>query len=210
MLTYQDIDKRKRAFIFELDDVLYPQKDYLLQVYYLFANLLEYTETVPPANDLIVFFKKTYEHHGPNNIFQRAAAVFGINEKYRENFNRLHVHAKLPLKLLLFPSMKKMLHEMISDGKNVYVLTRGNPLMQLNKLKQMEWEGIDQQLKAYFFDDMVLQGYSNPINQLLEDHKLQLKEVLLIGAEKSYNVGDKFGEKLDYMPVSLLLDERIP
>jgi hypothetical protein len=27
-ITYSDIDPRKKAFIFELDDVLYPEKDY--------------------------------------------------------------------------------------------------------------------------------------------------------------------------------------
>ena len=44
MFTYTDIDARKKAFVFELDNVLYPEKDYLLQVYYLFASFLEYSE----------------------------------------------------------------------------------------------------------------------------------------------------------------------
>jgi len=39
-MNYKDIDKRKKAFIFELDNVLYPEKDYLYQVYYLFASML--------------------------------------------------------------------------------------------------------------------------------------------------------------------------
>jgi len=43
-MKYADIDKRKKAFIFELDNVIYPEKDYLYQVYYIFASLLEYTE----------------------------------------------------------------------------------------------------------------------------------------------------------------------
>ncbi|RYY34080.1 MAG: haloacid dehalogenase, partial [Sphingobacteriaceae bacterium] len=36
-MKYSDIDPRKQAFVFELDNVLYPEKDYLFQVYYLFA-----------------------------------------------------------------------------------------------------------------------------------------------------------------------------
>ena len=35
--SYNDVDPRKKAFIFELDNVLYPEKDYIYQVYYLFA-----------------------------------------------------------------------------------------------------------------------------------------------------------------------------
>ena len=38
MLKYKDLDDRIKAFVFELDDVIYPEKDYLLQVYYLFSN----------------------------------------------------------------------------------------------------------------------------------------------------------------------------
>ena len=41
MIKYSEIDPRKDAFIFELDDVLYPEKDYLYQIYYLFTAFLE-------------------------------------------------------------------------------------------------------------------------------------------------------------------------
>ena len=37
-MKYSDIDPRKAAFIFEMDNVLYPEKDYLYQVYYLFKR----------------------------------------------------------------------------------------------------------------------------------------------------------------------------
>ena len=40
-MKYTDIDKRKQAFVFELDNVIYPEKDYLFQVYYLFASAIE-------------------------------------------------------------------------------------------------------------------------------------------------------------------------
>ena len=45
-MKYTDIDPRKTAFIFELDNVLYPEKDYLFQAYYLFAGYLEYLDLI--------------------------------------------------------------------------------------------------------------------------------------------------------------------
>lgn len=39
-----ELVKDKQIVIFELDNVLYPEKDYLLQVYYLFAQFIEYSE----------------------------------------------------------------------------------------------------------------------------------------------------------------------
>ncbi|HWV75096.1 MAG TPA: HAD family hydrolase [Pseudosphingobacterium sp.] len=207
MLTYKDLDKTKKAFIFELDDVLYPQKDYLLQVYYLFATLLEYTETVPPANELISFFKKAYEHHGADKIFQRAASAFAIDQKYLENFNRVHVNAKLPLKLLLFEEMKELLLQVVNDNKQVFVLTKGNPLMQLNKIKQIEWGELGQKIKVYFYDELFLQGYKHPLTFLLQENGLRPKDVVIFNRPNECQYQENDGQ-IDCISVDLLLTSK--
>ena len=63
MLKYTDIAPGKTAFVFELDNVLYPEKDYLYQVYYLFAGFLEYTELLD-AKVLVSLMVKTFEEEG--------------------------------------------------------------------------------------------------------------------------------------------------
>ena len=45
-MKYQEHINTKQAFVFGLDDVLYPVKDYQLQVYYLFAQFIEYGEQI--------------------------------------------------------------------------------------------------------------------------------------------------------------------
>ena len=179
MLTYVDIDVTKKAVIFELDDVLFPKKDYLLQVYYLFANLLEYTETVPPAKDLTDFLKTAYEHYGEEGLFERAAEVFGIDHKYKENFDRLHVTAQLPLKLLLYKPMLDLMQALKEQGKLLLVLTEGNPAMQLNKMRHVEWNGLDKMLKVYFHEELLARQLE-PLDFLLKDNELQTKDVLYI------------------------------
>jgi len=204
MLTYSDLDPNKKAFIFELDDVLYPQQDYLLQVYYLFANFLEYTETSPPASDLINFLKDTYLLAGQDGIFHKAAEKFGIDKKYEENFNRLHVSAQLPLKLLLYPSVLDLLKSIVKDHKSIFILTKGNPLMQLNKLKYMEWEGLDKELKVYFHDEIKLVSDEEPLDYLINDNSLVVKEIIMIGNSKEEQLIAKSRE-VDYLDISFLL-----
>jgi len=190
MLTYTELDSTKEAFVFELDNVLYPERDYLLQVYYLFANFLEYTETVPPAADLIAFLRKSYEHHGSSGIFERAAAVFGIDASYHENFKRLHVQAKLPLPLLLYREAEELLKEIVYHQKKIFILTRGNPLMQLNKIKQIQWSELGQVIKIYFYDELVIQGHTQPLDYLLEESKLKMIDIMTIGATIRQPYGD--------------------
>ena len=183
----------KKAIIVGLDDVLFPKQDYLLQVYYLFANLLEYTESVPPASDLTAFFKSAYQHHGEAGLFERAVDAFGIDAKYRAQFNRLHLDAKLPLKLLLYGPVKDLLQQVHADGKRVFILSAGNPAMQLNKLRHVEWNGLDRVVKVYFTEELVRQQ-QDPIQYLLIENDLRAKDVTYVHAT---------GENVESMPSGL-------
>lgn len=181
MINYSDFNPSKKAFIFELDNVLYPEKDYLLQVYYLFANFLEYIETVPPAADLIAFMQKAYEHQGKEQIFEKAQEVFGIDEKYRENFMRLHREAKLPLKLLLYKEMLDLLQEITIDRKQIFLVTAGNPIQQLNKIRHMEWNGLENYLKVFFTEELEPKPAPGVLFNILKDYDLDAGDVVLIG-----------------------------
>ncbi len=170
-----------KALIFELDDVLYPQKDYLLQVYFLFAQFLEYTETYPRADELIRFSKKAYEAKGPEGLFSKMQQAFGIDSKYSENFDRLHLKAKLPLKLLLFDEMLALLKEAASEGKTIFIATSGNPDMQLNKIKQVEWNGLEKHIQVYFCDEIRLKPQPDTLFKLMADNDLKPEDVVLFG-----------------------------
>lgn len=185
MLRYKDLDPRKRAFVFELDDVLYPERDYLLQVYYLFSNFIEFTEGFPQATDLIEFFKKAYLHHGDSGIFDRAKEAFGISEKYRENFDRLYHTARLPLKLLLFSNMLTLLQEIVVDRKDIFIITNGKPEVQINKIMQTEWNGLEKYLKVYYAQEINPKPESDVLSYILKEHNLLRQDFLIIGATET-------------------------
>ena len=182
MLTYSEIDPAKKAFVFELDNVMFPEKDYQLQVYYLFASFLEYIETFPSASDLTAFFKKVYENHGPELIFEKAKEVFGFDEKYRENFDRLHIEARLPLKLLLYKEVLTLLQEIVIDRKEIFIVTEGNPLQQLNKIKQIEWNGLEKYLRVYFTEEIAQKPAPDALKHIMEQHKLKVEDVVVFGS----------------------------
>jgi phosphoglycolate phosphatase-like HAD superfamily hydrolase len=199
-MNYADIDPAKKAFIFELDSVLYPKKDYDLQVYYLFAAFLEFQEAFPPASDLVTFFRKTYENHGPYKIFEKAQEVFGFDVKYKENFERLHREARLPLKLLLFQNVLTLLQEMVVDRKQLFIVTGGNPEQQLNKIKQVEWHGLEKYLKAYFADEIRPKPDIDVLTHLTKENGLKPTDILLFGNE---SVDKEFAAaaEIDYLAI---------
>ncbi|HVV56216.1 MAG TPA: HAD hydrolase-like protein [Mucilaginibacter sp.] len=180
MLKYSDIDPHKDAFIFELDNVLYPEKDYLFQIYYLFTALLEYAHLVD-AKEATDFMIQTYLSEGKDVVFDNLRKKFNFGEKYRYNFKLLNNTARLPLKLLLYPEMLSLLQEIVVDRKKIFIVTNGNPEQQLNKIKQTEWNGLEPYLTCYFAEEIASKPAVDCIDLLIKDHYLQRNNILMIG-----------------------------
>ncbi|RYE48810.1 MAG: haloacid dehalogenase, partial [Sphingobacteriales bacterium] len=117
-MGFSDKLKNKKAAVFGLDNVIYPERDYLLQVYYLFAQFLEYTEQMD-AKAVLEHMQSLFEQGDPK-IFKETAEKFNIPQKYEENFHLLHQTARLPLKLLLFDNILSLMQEIVVDRKQIY------------------------------------------------------------------------------------------
>jgi len=179
-MIYADIDSRKKAFVFEFDNVLYPEKDYLLQVYYLFASFLEYKEILD-AKVLTALMTKTFEEEGAAEVFNRVQQKFNIDEQYRYNFNLLHSTARLPLKLLLYAKALTFLQDIVVDRKQIFILTNGDPQQQLNKIKQTEWHGLEQYLTCYFASELNSKPEPDALHYILKQHNIERRDLVMVG-----------------------------
>ena len=172
--------KDKQLVIFELDNVLFPEKDYLLQVYYLFAQFIEYSEQ-KGAGPILEFMRAEYEKEGREKLFEKTANQFGIDTKYQYNFDLLHQNARLPLKLLLYKNMLSFMQELVVDRKKIFIVTAGNAEQQLNKIRQTEWNGLEQYLTVYFTEELGLLK-AEIFQKILDSNNLSPNEALVVGA----------------------------
>ncbi|MBB5637493.1 FMN phosphatase YigB (HAD superfamily) [Pedobacter cryoconitis] len=195
-MKYQEYINTKQAFIFGLDDVLYPVKDYQLQVYYLFAQFIEYGEQID-AQEVILFMNETYLAEGTVDIFAKTAAKFELPQKYVINFDLLQQKAKLPLKLLLFAPVLDFLKEVHAAGKPIFLLVEGDPVQQLNKIRQIEWNGLEKFLTVYFSAETGT--FQQTLEMIITKHDLKRKEVLVIGKTLCDNV-----DKVEFLSVDQL------
>ena len=179
-MAFEQYIKDKKAFVFGLDNVLYPEKDYLLQVYYLFSEFLSYTEQLDSAK-IIEFMQSAYQDAGAQDIFEKTSAKFNIPSKYKANFLLLHQNARLPLKLLLFQQVLLLLQEIVLERKAIFLLVDGDPIQQLNKIKQMEWNGLEKYLKVYFSAEFEPKPSAQSIAYLIGENLLEKEDILMIG-----------------------------
>lgn len=202
-MTVTEYLKEKEFFIFELDNVIYPEKDYLLQVYYLFAQFIEYGEQLNAA-DVLNFMQTTYLEHGEGEIFEKTAVKFGIPEKYKVNMDMLLHSARLPLKLLIYDEVSALLQAIVLERKQLFLFVKGNPTTQLNKIKQTDWKGLEKYLTVFFTEEY--EPENDALKLILKQHQLDQTKALLIGnssfAETSATVN-----KVDYLNVNELFVE---
>jgi FMN phosphatase YigB (HAD superfamily) len=180
IFRYADLDPHKKAFVFELDNVLFPKQDYLFQVYYLFAAFIEHTEQWK-SKQIITSMIEAYHKHGEDAVFDAVKTAFSLEPKYQENFDRLLNTARLPLKLLLYQQMLELLQQIVVDRKQIFILTNGNPQQQLNKIKQVDWNGLENYLVCYFAEEIKPKPEPDALHQILTEHSLQRRDLIMIG-----------------------------
>lgn len=173
------------VYAFEIDDVLFPRREYILQVYYLFANFVDYTEGTSRASSLVDFMKETYDRDKENDaieVVKETLAHFELPGTYLDNFERLRANATLPLKLFLTPQTKLLFKEIIAAGKVVTILTDGNPVEQLNKLKHIDWGEFSSylsSLKVYFVQELRFRNI-NPIDYIGLEYGVKAADILVL------------------------------
>jgi hypothetical protein len=179
-MRFEPYVEQFESFIFQFDDVLYPEKDYLLQVYYMFAQFIEYAEQ-KDATEILDYMKLTFAEEGKEGVFERTALRFGLADKYEINFNLLMQSIKLPLKLLIFDEMLRFLKAINEAGKQTFLLVSGDAITQLNKIKQTEWDGLSNSLRVYFQKELEGNAIESHVLQILNKQGLNPNKALLIG-----------------------------
>lgn len=179
-MLFDKLQESKSAFIFDFDDTLYPEKDYLYQVYYMIAQFVEYHNAIP-NQQISAYLISEFEANGRAKLFDKLIDRFTLPAEYMENFLRLLRTARLPLKLLLFRESEWMLNTLIDNNKKIFLLTNGNPEQQYNKIIQVEWNGIQKNLICYFANEISPKPSPDGIYKIMEDHTLSNKDLVFIG-----------------------------
>ena len=181
MLDISKIPLDKKLYLFEVDDVLFPKKDYLLQIYYLFAQFVEFSEGKPLAAEMVEFMKEIYMEQGEAAVYESTASKFLFSRDYKENFERLMVNGHLPLKLYLFNQTKLLFASLLERGAKIGILTEGNPLLQLNKVKHIDWQGFDKNVKIYFVDELNFRNIE-PFSYIASENQITESDLIFIQA----------------------------
>ncbi len=179
-MLFDQLVEKKKAFVFDLDNTLYPEKDYLYQIYYMVGQFIEYQETFD-HQIITKYLIDEFEKNGRAHIFDKLIEQFNLKKEYVDNCIRLLRTARLPLKLLLFKEAEWMLNELKEKQKFIFILTNGAPEQQYNKITQIEWNGLQKHIMCYYANEIVPKPAPDGLQKIMTDHQLSTEDLVFIG-----------------------------
>jgi putative hydrolase of the HAD superfamily len=136
-----------RAVIFDLDDTLYREHDYVRSGFAAVARRLAREPGAPPAGELSAALVDEWERHGRGRVFDAVAERFDLRVPVAELVAAYREHEP---SLDLYPDAERALARLEAAGTRVAVLTDGLATVQRRKLHAL---GLDRRVGCIVVSD---------------------------------------------------------
>jgi HAD superfamily hydrolase (TIGR01549 family) len=198
--------------LFDLDDTLYPEVEYLQAAFGAIGLLFE-KEYALNALQVEDFLTTTFAKKGRQSLFNQCFNHFEeeIQGKKRENTEGVLVEntfveqcltilrtVEIREKIRFYPFVYKVVPELLKQGKQIFIITNGNVRQQKNKVKHLMWNGMDASITIVFANEFAPKPSPKVFTDFLEPHfQLKNKKIVFAGdaetdAEFSRNIGVDF------------------
>jgi FMN phosphatase YigB (HAD superfamily) len=168
-------------FIFDLDNTIYNEEDYLFQAYSAIAEKFATETAIHNREQLFRLLMDIYRKDGREKLFNKFLGTSGFNETHLpicldilRTFKPAH-----PIELDL--NTRHLLLSLKERNKLIFVLTNGNPDQQRNKIGNLNWEGLDRHINFVFANEIEPKPSPAGVFYILEKSGVHMNKTVLIG-----------------------------
>jgi phosphoglycolate phosphatase-like HAD superfamily hydrolase len=151
MISPDEIASNYKVVVFDYDDTLVSEKEFLFFTYRQIAALVYRSHKIP-ENEVFEYLKNEFELHGRDLLFNKLIRKYNLPITMLSDLLGLMRTAVISPALTLLPGMKSLLKRILEKDVKVYVLTNGNHLQQINKIRHTQWEGLEKRISFVFAD----------------------------------------------------------
>lgn len=172
-------------FIFDLDNTIYNEEDYLFQAYKVICERFSRLEPGLDKKSLFDLMIKIYHQEGRDKLFDRFFETTGSDKSHMDHFLRI-LRTFTPEKPLLpDKTVREFLHMLVEKKKNIYVLTNGNPQQQRNKIRHIEWDGLEKHISFIFAEEVGRKPSPAGVLHILKTSGIGNKSAIFIGDKET-------------------------
>jgi putative hydrolase of the HAD superfamily len=169
-----------RAVLFDLDDTLYREHDYVRSGFAAVAKRLASEPSAPPADELYASLEREWLSNGRGRVFDAVTERFGLRVPVAE---LVEVYRDHEPELSLYPDAERALARLEASTRQFGVLTDGAAGVQRRKLRAL---GLDTRVPCIVVTDDYGVDASKPS---LVPYRIALEQLELPAPEVVY-VGD--------------------
>jgi len=150
MTAYEKLLSTNRTLIFDLDNTLYSEADYLKHVFRDICS--QHCEDSFPS--ALSFLEETFKNQGRDNLIQKFIEKFklGIDkEKILDSYRGCKVDDNIEC----YHWFKSFTKKYLGDKKKLRIITNGNVEQQKNKIKSINFPNSWQSFEVIFANDFI-------------------------------------------------------
>ena len=96
----------------------------------------------------------------------------------------------------MFDPVLKFMQDLVVERRTIYLLAAGDPEQQLNKIRQIEWNGLEQYIRVFFKDEITMNPDHDSLAKFVTAHKLLPEDIMFVGrAEADHHMAAELGVK---------------
>lgn len=166
-----------KVIIFDLDNTLYDESTYLFPVYKKIAQFVE-KNAGGVAEDYSSYLMNTFRLEGHHNLFDKFISRFNLKLEMNDLLYLLR-NNKSPLKV--YDEIKELLGYLLSNDKEVVILTNGNVEQQQNKVRNLDIQFMLPKIEIIYANAFSPKPSPFCVHKIIEERKIERKDVILIG-----------------------------
>lgn len=187
--------------VFDLDDTLYPERDYLFAAYDSIAKLVADRSG---SNERVYseYLKKSFINGGRGNLFDSFINEFNLSNTVSIQ-EMLHILRTNYCVLSLYRKAKDLLDYLQIEGVVSVIFTNGNLTQQRNKISCLKLKESYPAVAVYYAAEYEPKPSPVGLKAILRDYNVDLKKALVVGdSATDYEAAKAAG--IDYLDSHLL------
>jgi HAD superfamily hydrolase (TIGR01549 family) len=192
-------------FIFDLDNTLYNEEDYLFQAYMAIGDKFAGFLPDKDKDELYNILLDTYYKSGRDKLFDNFLERVGLARSYVADCLNILRTFKPGKPLMLFEELKELLRALEYQDKSIFILTNGNVEQQKNKIRNINWDGLEEHIRFIYAEDIEPKPSSAGVHYILRITGTDISRTIFIGDKETDRVCAENGG-VSYIDVKTLTE----
>lgn len=200
------------VFVFDLDDTIYPEIEYLKKAYYHVAETVVNKERLNKGETkkIAFFLLETFQKGGRNLLFQKLNEEYSLKLFILDDF--LNCLRNTPLdtnSLNTYKGIQTVFESLVANKKKIFILTNGNPEQQKNKIQSVDIPFKERITVKYASETGLDLQKPNPyyLNIIISDTGITPRELLFVGdsvidQQTAFNAGVDFVNVCEFISLA--------